>query len=154
MVPDFGLPYRPYLLLTCIPGFIQLAITLVLREAAVDETTHALTEFRLRPSPPWEVTQTQILAFIEQTCSADHVQIFKGTCSSQNLWRFLATSTIICGGTYGCERECFGRLHLRGIGVGTILRCKILSWNPMPAYSKKVLGILEVPFPRHTRDVR
>ncbi|KAL8271339.1 hypothetical protein Esti_004778 [Eimeria stiedai] len=34
MVPDFGLPYRPYLLLACIPGFMQLTLTFFLRDAS------------------------------------------------------------------------------------------------------------------------
>lgn len=59
MVPDFGLPYRPYLLLACIPGFAQLAATFFLREATVDEATHSLTEFKLCLSPPAEVTGTR-----------------------------------------------------------------------------------------------
>ncbi|XP_026191126.1 uncharacterized protein LOC34617397 [Cyclospora cayetanensis] len=44
IIPDFGLPYRPYLLLACIPGFVQFFITLFLRETAIDEATQSLTE--------------------------------------------------------------------------------------------------------------
>ncbi|KAL8448948.1 hypothetical protein Emag_003800 [Eimeria magna] len=54
MVPDFGLPYRPYLLLACFPGFLQLTLTFFLRDAIIDENTQSLTEFKIIPSPPGE----------------------------------------------------------------------------------------------------
>lgn len=57
MVPDYGLPYRPYLLLACSPGFAQLAITFFLPEAVVEEPTNSITEFKLRRSPPVEVSK-------------------------------------------------------------------------------------------------
>lgn len=96
MVPDFGLPYRPYLLLACIPGFVQLAITFFLRDVVVDEATYSLTEFRLRPSPPAEVQEMHVN--FRQGRRSNRVQIFGEISTSKNLWRFLVTSTIICGG--------------------------------------------------------
>ncbi|OEH78781.1 major facilitator family protein [Cyclospora cayetanensis] len=104
IIPDFGLPYRPYLLLACIPGFVQFFITLFLRETAIDEATQSLTEYKPQPCPPRDFTVRSLYVC---SCKADSTNTNVQSPKAQG---FKANFSSVTGAVVGVACFTFGEM--------------------------------------------